>query len=121
MNDQVQIEDGKIAANIIATASPFVSQLFATVWNHLPGGIAQMIIPASVVHDAVQKVCGKLSSAVQGQVLAFSVPSGMVHDVVVELETLFPGFIHAVHQSDPQIANAMTAIGALPAIVTQPS
>ena len=112
---QAQIEDGKIASTIITTASPFVAQLFATVWNHMPGGIAQMIIPAAVVHDAVQSVCAKLSAAVQGQHIAFSVPSGMVGDVVAELERLYPGFIHAVQTIDTDTAPALTALGVLPA------
>lgn len=112
---QAVIEEGNAASNIITEASPIVSQLFATIWNHMPGGIAQMIIPATVIHDAVQGVCAKMSAAVRGQTITLSIPSGWIGDVVTDLEARYPGFIHAVHTADPDTAPALAAVGALPA------
>lgn len=112
----VEIDDGKYIAAFISNASPMASILFASVYNHLAPALMKLAISPQTVGNAVKAVLDKASAAVQSQVIAFSVPSGFVADIVTELEASFPGFIHEVKNSnDLTMGNALVAVGILPA------
>lgn len=114
MSQDLTLEYGKVLAASLNAESAVISQAFGAVYNHFAPGLLTFAIPPSVVVNAVKAVISKVSVAMQDQVVSFSIPTGIIKDVLVEIEVVFPGFLkHAEDALDPRLVNALKALGIL--------